>query len=107
MSHRASKLESAIRKAMLLLAILWILNTGPTTAIGCPTCKNGLFGNQGFAFAVSIVFMMSVPFVILGGWTITIWRLRLDLVNAQANAAHASDSSQESMACQSPSNAAT
>jgi hypothetical protein len=48
--------------------------------LACPTCKNGLHAD-GFAaaYAMSILFMMGMPFVILSCWVTTIVRLRKNI----------------------------
>lgn len=50
----------------------------PALATACPTCKDGLNENHVSAFAFSIVFMMAVPYVLLGGFFVYIafvwWR---------------------------------
>lgn len=47
-----------------------------STADACPTCKLALegtdHGQQGYAY--SIMFMMTMPFLIALGWTLFIWR---------------------------------
>ena len=49
----------------------------PGIAAACPTCKDGLHGDgTAFAYAVSILFMMAMPFVIMSFWIVTIIRLR-------------------------------
>jgi heme/copper-type cytochrome/quinol oxidase subunit 2 len=60
-------------KNLKLLAVwLAVAVLAPSLALGCPTCKDGLAGDpaasglvQGYFW--SIVFMMSMPFLILGG----------------------------------------
>lgn len=45
-------------------------------ALGCPTCGNSIEhsgGNLAEGFYWSILFMMSMPFVILGGLTLLFW----------------------------------
>ena len=55
---------------------LLILFYNPGNALACPTCKDGLADHTAFGYAISILFMMGMPFLILGFWTITIIRLR-------------------------------
>lgn len=54
--------------AMTLLVMLVV----PAIAVACPTCKDGIAGdptNSGMVqgYGLSIVFMMSMPFLILSG----------------------------------------
>ncbi len=59
----------------LQLAILQMFI--PNLLLACPTCKNGLHDNgTAAAYAISILFMMGMPFVILSCWVTTIIRLR-------------------------------
>ena len=49
----------------------------PSLAVACPTCKDGLHADgTALAYAVSILFMMAMPFVIMSFWIVTIIRLR-------------------------------
>ena len=49
----------------------------PSIATACPTCKDGLHADgTALAYAVSILFMMAMPFVIMSFWIVTIVRLR-------------------------------
>jgi hypothetical protein len=61
--------SSSLKTVAVWLAVSVLV---PALAFGCPTCKDGLAGDpstsgmvQGYFF--SIVFMMSMPFLILGG----------------------------------------
>jgi hypothetical protein len=59
-------------------------------AIGCPTCGNSIEhsgGNLAEGFYWSILFMMSMPFAILGGLTLLCW---LEIRKARRAAAAAS-----------------
>ena len=38
----------------------------PACAMACPTCKDSLTENYVQAYGISIVFMMSMPFIIFG-----------------------------------------
>ena len=59
----------------ILVAALLLCLSG--TAEACPTCKEAIHANgSGTAYAVSILFMMSMPFAILAFWTVLILNLR-------------------------------
>jgi len=58
------------------LLFLLMLAEVPTTAWGCPTCKDGLGENYVGAYAFSIVFMMTVPYLILAWFFAYIWYAR-------------------------------
>ena len=59
----------------LQVLILQLVFTGGL--IACPTCKDGLHADgTAAAYAMSILFMMGMPFVILSCWVSTIVRLR-------------------------------
>ncbi len=48
-----------------------------SSVLACPTCKDGLHADgSAAAYAMSILFMMGMPFVILSCWVTTIVRLR-------------------------------
>jgi hypothetical protein len=49
----------------------------PNIVSACPTCKDGLHADgTAAAYAVSILFMMGMPFLIFTCWIVTIYRLR-------------------------------
>ena len=48
----------------------------PASAWACPTCKDGLHDGTAMGYAISILFMMGMPFLILAFWTVLILRLR-------------------------------
>ncbi len=55
-----------------------------TSLLGCPTCKDGLHADgSAAAYAMSILFMMGMPFVILSCWVTTIVRLRQGIPEAE------------------------
>lgn len=63
--HSSSRLIT-LATTLILVVVL------PTLALACPTCKDGLPGDPATSGMVrgyfwSIVFMMSMPFLILGG----------------------------------------
>ena len=48
----------------------------PQWAAACPTCKNDLHrSGMEVGFAISILFMIAVPFCIFTAWTIAILRM--------------------------------
>ena len=64
----------------LVIAFCWMQLAIPRIAAACPTCKNGLHDDgTAAAYAISILFMMSMPFVILLCWFIAIVRLRANV----------------------------
>jgi heme/copper-type cytochrome/quinol oxidase subunit 2 len=46
------------------------------TAMACPTCKSALHNGLALGYAISILFMMAMPFLIFTFWIVTIFRLR-------------------------------
>ncbi len=79
MKPRFSKTTQSPKKApdpFLVGAVIFALLLWPAVADACPNCKNNLGANhQAMGFAISIVFMMGMPFAIFAGWCLTIWRL--------------------------------
>lgn len=63
------------RRLVATAAILIVLLTADSVW-ACPNCKDNLSGDSATAFAASILFMMSMPFAIFGGWIVAILRLR-------------------------------
>jgi hypothetical protein len=69
------------RASLVLLATLLLLSgaLGVASAEACPTCKDAMVhSNQKgiqLGYYWSIVFMMSMPFSIFGGWMLYIWRV--------------------------------
>jgi len=54
---------------------------GPLSA--CPSCKDSLHANGvATGYAISIVFMMAMPFLIMAFWAVMIYRLRKQLQRA-------------------------
>lgn len=48
------------------IALLAIAMLAPQVALACPTCKDSLTENYVQAYGMSIIFMMSMPFIIFG-----------------------------------------
>ena len=53
--------------------------------VACPTCKEGMHNQSASAFAMSILFMMSMPFLILAGWVFAICRMRKNMLEVDAS----------------------
>ena len=66
---------------MIVFAILVLL---PSTADACPNCKDSLYENYvSMAFGFSVIFMMAMPFSILGAWVFYVARIaRIDRAKA-------------------------
>lgn len=65
-----------ISNPSLLLAVAVAALALGQVALGCPTCGNAIEhsgGNLATGFYWSILFMMSMPFVILGGLSLLCW----------------------------------
>ena len=68
---------SLLRSTIRIATIAAVLICAAGTVQACPTCKEAIHENgSGTAYAVSILFMMSMPFVIMAFWTILILNLR-------------------------------
>ena len=64
------------RVGPIIVIVLLTLLCHPVEATACPTCKGGLSDHTALGYAISIVFMMGMPFLILSFWAVTIYRLR-------------------------------
>ena len=54
-----------------------------SSAMACPTCKGSLHENGVAAgYAISILFMMGMPFLIATFWAVVIYRLRKQMQTA-------------------------
>ena len=69
--------------SVILFGSVLLCLGSPAAVLGCPTCKDGLANSTAAGYAISILFMMGMPFLILTFWTIAIVRLRRTL--AQTN----------------------
>jgi hypothetical protein len=58
--------------AFLLLAFY---STCPGEVMACPNCKNALRAGVDRAYAASILFMLGMPFALLGAWGWAIFRM--------------------------------
>jgi uncharacterized membrane protein len=65
-----------IRSVSIILVALLLVSTFCDTAMACPTCKSALHSGLALGYAISILFMMLMPFVIFSFWIVTIVRLR-------------------------------
>lgn len=64
--------RTTTRLIIFALAILLV----PDSLLACPNCKSELHANyQAFAFGVSVLFMMAMPFVLLATWFILAIRM--------------------------------
>jgi hypothetical protein len=70
--HAAIRIRCIAIAATILFGMVYL----PSVVSACPTCKYALVGNRDLAFAISVLFMMSVPFILLTAWFVAIWRLR-------------------------------
>ncbi len=63
---------------IVFIAIFAILVVGISfaSAMACPTCKESLHSGLARGYAISILFMMAMPFLIFTFWVVTILRLR-------------------------------
>jgi uncharacterized membrane protein len=58
------------------------------SALGCPTCKESLHVNGvATGYAISILLMMVMPFLIVTLWALAIYRLRKPMKGQQHRAA--------------------
>ena len=62
--------------AIVFCVLVQIVLLQPSIASACPTCKDGLHDGTALAYAISIVFMMAMPFAIMSFWIVMIIRLR-------------------------------
>jgi hypothetical protein len=67
--RRARSLLLAGCLAVLLLAVC------PGELWACPNCKNAFRVGVERAYAASILFLLGMPFALLGGWGVAIYRL--------------------------------
>jgi hypothetical protein len=79
MQRMRTENEFRPRRAKLLLvagciAIL-LLAVCPGELWACPNCKNAFRAGVERAYAASILFLLGMPFALLGGWGVAIYRL--------------------------------
>ena len=63
------------RNLTMIATFSWLMCLADV-ASACPTCKDGLHQDAALGYAISIVFMMSMPLLITAFWVVLIWRLR-------------------------------
>lgn len=56
-----------------LLAVCYL--AAPGELWGCPNCKNAFRAGVDRAYAASILFMLGMPFALLGAWGLAILRM--------------------------------
>ena len=60
---------------IILMPVAMAVFVSPLSA--CPTCKGALHDNGvATGYAISILFMMTMPFLIMAFWAVMIYRLR-------------------------------
>ena len=64
------------RLTTIFVLALLLAGTFCDFAMACPTCKNALHHGLALGYAISVLFMMAMPFVIFAFWAVTIYRLR-------------------------------
>ena len=64
------------RTLTILILITLLYGLLPAEAWACPTCKSSLHGGLALGYAISILFMMAMPFLIFAFWVVAIMRLR-------------------------------
>lgn len=66
-----------MQRPLHILSLAALLGLACTAQVdACPTCKNALHDGLLLGYAISILFMMAMPFAIFAFWVVTIWRLR-------------------------------
>lgn len=60
--------------AILLLAVGFML-LSPGEAWACPNCKQAFRAGVERAYAASILFLLGMPFALLGAWGLAIFRM--------------------------------
>jgi len=69
-------------KPIVTIISLMLLVAFATPAYACPTCKDALHDGLLVGYAISILFMMAMPFAIFAFWIVIIWRLRTQALSA-------------------------
>jgi len=54
---------------------IFLLLACPGELLACPNCKNGFRAGVERAYAASILFLLGMPFALLGAWGVAIYRL--------------------------------
>ncbi len=66
--------RSTAWSAILLLAVGLMLLT-PGEAWACPNCKQAFRAGVERAYAASILFLLGMPFALLGAWGVAVYRM--------------------------------
>jgi hypothetical protein len=64
---RLSMLKRRMLRRIASLLLFGCACLAPQIALACPGCKDSLNANYAAAYGASIIFMLSMPFLILGG----------------------------------------
>ena len=59
----------------MLLLLMVLALAGPGELAACPNCKNAFRAGVDRAYAASILFMLGMPFALLGAWGLAILRM--------------------------------
>lgn len=54
---------------------VFLLAVCPGELLACPNCKNAFRAGVERAYAASILFLLGMPFALLGAWGVAIYRL--------------------------------
>jgi hypothetical protein len=70
-------MKSTLALIMILITVASLL---PDTAMACPNCKEA-YASDGVTsvasgYGASILFMMAMPFVVIGGFVLRLWLAR-------------------------------
>lgn len=79
--------------SLTVLAAIALPMIATSPVVGCPTCKFGLHSNVALGYAISILFMMGMPFLIFGFWSVAIIRLRRQMRQQESGSRPANISS--------------
>jgi len=75
-----------LSRMLLMLVVILFLHLSAAQA--CPGCKNALNGDLGFGFNASVLFMMAMPFTVVGCVAAGIVLLYRKTSQTQASAKH-------------------
>lgn len=89
---RVDRSRSLIKTGLVAVVLALVLQ--PDISLACPNCKNGLVDQSATGFALSILFMLAVPFTIFSSWLLAAlrgWGQPTRSPQASANVAPQSD----------------